>query len=90
MRGFRAQGSGARVTTGISYPGSLGNFRSVGGLVPYLVGLLRSRFIQPGTRLIKIDVFGNGFLHNQRCNVRHLHYPILIEFCVGYNQIVHS
>lgn len=62
MRGFRAQGVGARVTTGISYPGSLGNFRSVGGLVPYLVGLPRSRFIQPGTRLIKIDVFGNGFL----------------------------
>ena len=47
-------------------------------------------FAKPGTRLIKIDVFGNGFLHNQRRNVRHLHYPILIEFCVGYNRIVHS
>lgn len=57
MGGFRAQGSGGRVTTGVSYPGGLGNFRSVGGLVPYLVGLLRSKFIQPGTCLIKIDVF---------------------------------
>ena len=57
MGGFRAQGSGGRVTTGVSYPGGLGNFRSVGGLVPFLVGLLRSKFIQPGTCLIKIYVF---------------------------------
>ena len=57
MGGFRAQRSGGRVTTGVSYPGGLGNFRSVGGLVPYLVGLLRIRFIQPGSCLIKIDVF---------------------------------
>ena len=57
MGGFRAQGCGGRVTTGVSYPGGLGNFRSVGGLVPFLVGLLRSKFIQPGTCLIKIDVF---------------------------------